>query len=158
LVPIQNGTSTGNVQNSPRTKTDWVDFAKRIHPVPDAIDVIVGSTMVSSVSTVTNDVNVWSTILNEVTSKGSAANVSDRYYFGALHANYSSGIAGLGWIGFPAAIGWDANGSFASVFAHEEGHNFNRKHSPCGGAGDPDTSYPYAGGLIGVPGWDVFAT
>jgi len=158
LVPMQNGSSTGNVQTSPRTKMDWVDFAKRIHPVPDAIDVIVASPMVSSVSTVTNDINVWSTILNEVTAKRSADNVTDRYYFGALHASYSSGIAGLGWIGFPAAIGWDANGSFASVFAHEEGHNFNRPHSPCGGASSPDPNYPYPGAIIGVPGWDVFAS
>ncbi|HWZ84485.1 MAG TPA: IPT/TIG domain-containing protein [Terriglobales bacterium] len=152
LVPVQTGSSTGNVQTSPRTKMDWVDFAKRIHPVPDAIDVIVGSPMVSSVSSVTNDINVWSTILNEVTAKRSADNVTDRYYFGALHAGYSSGIAGLGWIGFPAAIGWDANGSFASVFAHEEGHNFNRPHSPCGGASSPDPNYPYPGAIIGVPG------
>lgn len=158
LVPVQNGSSTGNVQTAPRTKTDWVDFAKRIHPVPDAIDVIVSSTMVSSVSSVTNDINVWSTILNEVTAKRSADNVTDRYYYGALHASYGSGIAGLGWIGFPAAIGWDANGSFASVFAHEEGHNFNRPHSPCGGAGSPDPNYPYPGAIIGVPGWDVFAS
>jgi hypothetical protein len=158
LVPVQTGSSTGNVQNAPRTKNDWVDFAKRIHPVPDAIDVIVSpSPMVSSVTNLTNDVNIWSTVLNEVTAKRSADGVTDRYYYGAVHTSYSSGIAGLGWIGFPAAIGWDANGSFASVFAHEEGHNFNRAHSPCGGAGNPDPNYPYPGAIIGVPGWDAFA-
>jgi hypothetical protein len=43
------------------------------------------------------------------------------------------------------------------VLAHEEGHNFGRQHSPCGGARNPDPAYPYPGGLIGVPGWDVFA-
>jgi hypothetical protein len=56
------------------------------------------------------------------------------------------------------AIGWDVNGSFPAVFAHEEGHNFDRPHSPCGGAGAPDPNYPYPGGVIGVPGWDVFAS
>ena len=44
-----------------------------------------------------------------------------------------------------------------SVLAHEEGHNFGRQHSPCGGVANPDPNYPYAGGLIGVPGWDAFA-
>ena len=160
LVPVQNGANVGNVQTSPRTKMDWVDFARRIHPVPDTIDVTVSGTMVSSVAAVKSDDSdgSWDTVLNEVTAKRSADGVTDRYYYGALHATYGSGVAGLGWIGFPAAIGWDANGSFASVFAHEEGHNFNRQHSPCGGAGGPDPNYPYPGALIGVPGWDVFAS
>ena len=71
----------------------------------------------------------------------------------------------LGYIGFPAAMGWDYQSSAPGVFAHEEGHNFNRPHSPCGGAGSPDPSYPYIialgyakDGIIGVPGWDAFAS
>jgi hypothetical protein len=82
---------------------------------------------------------------------------SDRYYFGAVHTTYNSGVAGLGWIGAPAAIGWDVSGSFPSVLAHEEGHNFNDLHSPCGNPSGPDPNYPYPGAIIGVPGWDVFA-
>jgi hypothetical protein len=39
--------------------------------------------------------------------------------------------------------------------AHELGHNWSRLHSPCGGAGSPDPSYPYAGGKIGVSGYDL---
>jgi hypothetical protein len=39
--------------------------------------------------------------------------------------------------------------------AHEVGHNMGRQHSPCGGAGNPDPAYPYAGGGIGVYGLDV---
>jgi hypothetical protein len=31
----------------------------------------------------------------------------------------------------------------------------SRSHAPCGGAGGPDPSYPYAGGKIGVWGLDV---
>jgi hypothetical protein len=157
LIPVQTGTDVGVVQNGSRTPSDWIDFAKRIHPVPDAIDVKVGSTMVSSQSAITNDINVWSIVLNEVTAKRAADQVTDRYYYGAVHPTYGSGIAGLGWIGAPAAIGWDVSGSFPAVFAHEEGHNFNRAHSPCGGAGSPDPNYPYPGAIIGVPGWDVFA-
>jgi hypothetical protein len=158
LIPVHTGDgNVGNVVGGGRTANDWVDFAKRIHPVPDVIDVTVGSVMNSSVGVLTSDVNVWSTVLNEVTAKRAADGATDRYYYGAVHTTYSSGIAGLGWIGAPAAIGWDVSGSFASVFAHEEGHNFNRAHSPCGGAGSPDPNYPYPGAVIGVPGWDVFA-
>ena len=32
-----------------------------------------------------------------------------------------------------------------------------RSHAPCGGARNPDTHYPYAGGTIGVYGFDVAA-
>jgi hypothetical protein len=34
------------------------------------------------------------------------------------------------------------------------GHNFLRFHAPCGNPGGPDPSFPYAGGVIGVHGWD----
>jgi hypothetical protein len=161
LIPVHTGDgNVGNVQNAPRTKNDWVDFAKRIHPVPDAIDVVVGSVFNSSVPSLKSDDSDhhWTTLLSELATKRTADGVTDRYYYGAVHTTYNSGVAGYGYIGTPpVAIGWDANGSFASVFAHEEGHNFNRAHSPCGGAGSPDLNYPYPGAIIGVPGWDAFA-
>src|SRR5262249_9218411 len=108
--------------------------------------------------TLLNDGTNWSTVLNEVLAKRTTEGATDRYYYGVVKVSYSSGVAGLGFIGAPAAMGWDYTSSAASVLAHEEGHNFNRPHSPCGGAGNPDSNYPYANGLIGVPGWDVFAT
>jgi hypothetical protein len=52
------------------------------------------------------------------------------------------------------AVGVGYTGSKAAVtFAHELGHVYGRPHSPCGVAGDPD--FPYAGGGIGVWGYDV---
>jgi hypothetical protein len=39
------------------------------------------------------------------------------------------------------------------VLAHELGHNFSVGHAPCGTTGVP--SYPYAGGVIGVWGWNA---
>jgi len=161
LIPVH--TADGNqgvVENATRTRNDWMDFAKRLHPVPDAIDVTVGSVMNSSVTALKSDDSdgSWDTVLNEVTAKRSADGATDRYYFGAVHPTYNSGIVGLGWIGSPAAIGWDVTGSFPSVLAHEVGHNFGRRHSPCGNPSGVDPNYPYAGGVIGVPGWDVFAS
>jgi hypothetical protein len=52
---------------------------------------------------------------------------------------------------------WDKLPSASSVAAHEWGHNWNRQHAPCGGAGNPDAGYPYADGTIGVYGLDVAA-
>lgn len=160
LVPVH--TADGNqgsvLISGSRTAADWIDFAKRIHPVPDAIDVTVGSVMNSSVTTLQSNGTGWDTVLSEVTAKRSADGATDRYYFGAVHTTYNSGVAGLGWIGSPAAIGWDAAGSFPSILAHEVGHNFGRQHSPCGNPSGVDPNYPYPGAIIGVPGWDVFAT
>ena len=58
--------------------------------------------------------------------------------------------------------GWGELGGLASVsvlnagtVAHELGHNFNLKHAPCGGAGDPDPNYPYPDGSIGAWGYDL---
>lgn len=161
LVPVHTKDGNqGSVGPTGHTTADWVDFAKRIHPVPDTIDVIVGSVMNSSITTLKSDDSdsSWDTVLNEVTAKRTADGANDRYYFGAVHTSYSSGVAGLGWIGQPAAIGWDATGSFPSVLAHEVGHNFGRQHSPCGNPSGVDPSYPYANAIIGVPGWDVFAS
>jgi hypothetical protein len=39
--------------------------------------------------------------------------------------------------------------------AHEVGHTWGRFHAPCGNASNPDPSYPYARGSIGVYGLDV---
>jgi hypothetical protein len=64
-------------------------------------------------------------------------------------------VAGVGYIGREAAIGWDKPSSRGSVAAHEWGHNWGREHAPCGGAGNPDANYPYTGGEIGVIGYDL---
>jgi hypothetical protein len=83
----------------------------------------------------------------------------DRYYYGVLRR--SGSYAGLGYVGFPVAIGWDEMG-FASgddipraytVFAHEMGHNFGRWHAPaCNPGSGLDANYPYFGGVAGVFG------
>jgi hypothetical protein len=159
LIPVHTKDNlTGVVTNASRTANDWVDFAKRLHPVPDAVDAVVGATMNSNAAApLLSDGTGWSTVLSELSAKRTADGVTDRYYYGVVKVNYTSGVAGLGYIGFPAAIGWDYN-SGPNVLAHEEGHNFGRPHSPCGGAGNPDPNYPYPGGIIGVPGWDAFAS
>jgi hypothetical protein len=159
LIPVH--TADGNqgvVENGTRSRTDWMDFAKRLHPVADAIDVTVGSVFNTTVTTLQSNGTGWDTVLGALDAKRTADGVTDRYYYGAVHTTYNSGVAGMGYIGWPAAIGWDVSGSFPAVLAHEEGHNFNRQHSPCGGASNPDPNYPYPGALIGVPGWDVFAS
>ena len=41
-----------------------------------------------------------------------------------------------------------------TTMAHELGHNMNLQHAACGGADNPDPSYPYVGGRTGAWGFD----
>lgn len=100
----------------------------------------------------------WGSLLEAVTSIANA-DPQDRHHIGVVTPPYSGGIAGIAWVGFgspsyKAAVVWSRSG-FASVTAHELGHNWGRRHAPCGGAGGPDAGYPYPGGSIGVWGFDL---
>jgi hypothetical protein len=98
------------------------------------------------------DASAWSQLLNELRALRQADG-SGRYYYGFVKVSYISGIAGIGYIGFPVAVGWDYPQSAPAVMAHELGHNFGRDHAPCGVSGDPH--YPYPDGKIGTWGYDL---
>ena len=80
---------------------------------------------------------------------------TSRTYYGVVHVEYASGVAGLGYIGRPTAMGYDREVDQSRVMAHELGHTWNRLHSPCGQPTGVDPRYPYAGGTIGVYGFDL---
>ena len=42
----------------------------------------------------------------------------------------------------------------SGTIAHELGHNLGLHHAPCGGAGDPDPSFPHPDGSAGAWGYD----
>jgi hypothetical protein len=69
-----------------------------------------------------------------------------------VKVTYNSGVAGYGYVPGRAAVGWDYLPSGDAVAVHEWGHNFSRPHTPCSVSGDD--AYPYAGGLIGMYGWN----
>ncbi len=102
-----------------------------------------------------NDGNgAWSQTLSEISAlRSSDGSGSD--YVGVLQVTYGGGIAGLGYVGYPAAIGWDKASSAPGVIAHELGHNFGRNHAPCGSPSGPDLQYPYANADIGTWGLDL---
>ncbi len=168
LVPVTQQGLTGNVTDSTRTAASWVDRLQRMYPM-DSLDVQVrGSALVTTGNlntglTGTADDTGWKQALQDL-AKARAVEAPDRYYFGAINVNYTGGIAGLGYIGSPSAIGWDKRVSSAKdgynypeVLAHEVGHNFGRYHAPCG-VTDADTNWPtaaaYATALTGAWGWD----
>ncbi len=105
-------------------------------------------------NTLLSDGAGWSVTLSELYALRAADRSADHYY-GVVKVPYAAGVAGMGYIGAPASLGWDYLPSGNSTLAHELGHNFGRQHAPCGGVGGPDANYPYAGGLIGVFGFNV---
>jgi hypothetical protein len=157
LVPVlqsANG-SVGNVTTA--NKDQYTAQALKMHPL-SSISADVRTTPYTTTTkaavTADNSNNAWTTILSEL----NALRVSEGgslYYYGVVHTTYSSGVAGIGYVGLPTAIGWDNLPSASEVAAHEWGHNWGRQHAPCGGASNPDPSWPYAGGFIGVYGYDV---
>jgi hypothetical protein len=156
LVPVfqEANQRLGNV--TPANKDGFLTAAMSLHPLAgyDAIVHPLWSTSRPAVES-DNANKAWTDILADL-EKLRLAEGSSRHYFGVIDPVYNSGIAGIGYVGGRVALGWDKGGN-DMVAAHEWGHNWGRKHAPCGGAGDPDLSYPYAGGTIGVYGFDVAA-
>lgn len=76
---------------------------------------------------------------------------------GGCVAGLSVGVMDPSWSDSRASIGL-GYGDVASVetMAHEVGHAHGREHAPCGGAGNPDPSYPYGNARLGVWGYDIY--
>ncbi|HUF36751.1 MAG TPA: hypothetical protein VMN37_12425 [Gemmatimonadales bacterium] len=159
LVPVTTSVDgrTGNVTGG--NQDQFFAATMKMHPLASydaavGAPLTIGDTVPALESNNTN--NAWNTVLSQLHARR-IDDGSTRYYLGIVNPNYSSGVAGIGYVGFPVALAWDKLPSAASVAAHEWGHNWKRQHAPCGGAGNPDTQFPYAGGVIGVYGFDVAA-
>ncbi|HKU60942.1 MAG TPA: hypothetical protein VJQ44_06985 [Gemmatimonadales bacterium] len=138
--------TTGNM-------AQFVSGAMRVHPLA-AYDAVVAQPYTTNANTtLQNDAGSWGTILAEI--EAARVDAGDgRAWFGVVNPDYSSGIAGMGYIGLPSAIGWDKLPSASGVAAHEWGHNWGRQHAPCGDPANPDQNFPYSGGVTGVFGYD----
>jgi hypothetical protein len=138
---------------------DWVatltpngstlQFVRSVLPVGD-LDLEVHESYTTTADLTTGA--GWSAFLREIAALR-VAEGSQRYYYGATVLPPGSEYGGLGYIGAPTSVGRPTS----STLAHELGHNLSLRHAPCGGAGGPDSNYPYAGGSIGVWGYQARA-
>jgi hypothetical protein len=151
IVPITYASVTPAVGDG----SAYLDLTARMFPLVD-VDVQIRAPYTFSGDLTT--FGGWSQLLGELTDLR-VTDASGRHYYGIVAPGYTSGIAGIGWIGggaaYAAAAGWNLLPSGAEVAAHEFGHNWNRGHAPCGVPGDD--AYPHPGGLIGVWGYDLGA-
>ncbi len=83
----------------------------------------------------------------------------NRYYFGFVRTGQQGGTVGLAGLGGIVASGIWRNSvqGNAETMVHEVGHNLGMNHVECpvGFGMPPYAAYPYANGLIGVPGYGI---
>jgi len=154
LVPVVQSANglTGNVTVG--NQDSFLNLTRRMWPFSTVDPVIHAPYTTTTPGALASSGTNWSPVLAELLALRTAEG-SSRHYYGVVKVSYNSGVAGLGYIGLPAAMGWDYLPTGDGVIAHELGHNFNRLHTPCGGPSGPDPYYPYAGGVIGVYGYDA---
>lgn len=103
-------------------------------------------------STTTATPEGWSQILHEL--RVLRAMEGDPIYYHGIIRRIAH-WAGLAYVGWPIALTYDALPQAGWTVAHELGHNFGRRHAPCGNPSGVDTAFPHPGGASGVHGMDV---
>lgn len=163
LVPLVSGT------NSPTVVANAADLV--LDELTRRLPIARGNISVSvrapyTLTSVTDGVDAsseWSAALSEL-ERLRDQEAPNRLYYGLVRPMVSAGTAGIGYVNTvgsvsPAlsSIGWDTSrGSWLRTLIHEFGHNFSRRHAPCGSVATSDANYPYSGGLLGpTPLFDV---
>ena len=72
------------------------------------------------------------------------------YYMGMMSGDTSGPVRGIAYL--PGTSSFSVPDG--NVIAHELGHNLNLAHAPCGGAAEPDRSFPRTDGTVGAWGYD----
>ena len=164
IVPV-NYTHQGNTQFFHSGADNFSAFAYDLFPVKE-IDVSVRSAYPFN-GDLADDFGAgddWEVLLSNMTAlKASDGAPESQFYMAAITTRsgnqqwFASGTAGIGWIGRRVSLTLD-NGNptwTGEIAAHELGHNFGRRHAPCGGAGGVDPRFPYSDGSIGTYGFDI---
>ncbi len=173
LVPVQYmADGSGRVPDTSQPQLDAYKKAMMSHyPVTD-VQITVRAPWQSSTKVSANG-SGWSTLLNAITNlRQQDGAPDDTYYFAAFSpassfSTFCGGgcVAGLSTVvtspqdgPYRASIGLGYSGAdAATTMAHEVGHAHGRNHAPCGGTSGVDPQFPYAGGGIGVNGYDITA-
>lgn len=156
FVPITQTHFGSTGQIAAGTVPFWTEYLEEVFPISRIRRDV--RTPFSTDAVTSDNQSDWYRVIEEVWALR-ILDDDERYYYGVLRS-HGGGIAGLGYVGWPVAIGFDDLRTVHNdpiplaytVFAHEMGHNFGRWHSPACGAQHLDPNYPYGDGTTGVYG------
>lgn len=155
IVPIIQAVRGDTARVSEANKANFILPMQRMFPVA-TVNADIRAPYTYNGAELQSGGGGWTGLLGEINALR-VAEATGTMYYGMVRVGYNSGVAGLGYIGVPASLGWDYQPSGTEVMAHELGHNFARLHAPCGGPSLVDGSFPYSGAQIGNFGYDIFA-
>jgi hypothetical protein len=149
-IPIQIGSTLATV---PAAWSDYLRARMPMASVTGPTRAPMVSTRVTTVPTTSQGwLNAMYDLLDEITDiRVSEYAQSNAFYYG-FFPKRSYGYMGLGYVGYPAAVGadWAYQDLGLQTFVHEVGHNTGLPHAPCGGPANPDPDYPYANAALGA--------
>lgn len=179
FVPIvlsSHGNTTGQV--STNTLAEYLRTLKSVHPVSTVIAEI-GTPFTTSANFGTppagGSAPFWQQVLGEL-DLARTADATDPlfHWYGVVVPPPGFNFTNFGGFAYiptsgqatgpgtrtatSVQVGWFNRQSQArELVAHELGHNFGRRHAPCGNPDSPDPGFPNSGGTIGAPGHDVYS-
>ena len=159
FVPITQAGVTGNVTEA--NVPEYLRAVNQMLPL-GVINTTIAAPFTTQIVLGSGTSSVFAEILQELEAKRIQDGATAHYYGVLMPApgiNFVQ-VGGIAYVGGRTAlgitVGWFANARQATeLVAHELTHNFGQRHAPCGGAGNPDPSFPYPGGAIGVTGYDL---
>src|SRR5688572_5172927 len=157
FVPIHDTSNqlTGAINSS--NLESYLEITRKIMPVVD-IDADIRAPYSVRGEGFDPQGITWQNTVSELNAVR-VAEGTNRYYYGVVNTPYAGGgVVGIASaIGGKTSLGWDRSPDHDETLAHELGHNWGRRHAPCGGAGGVDPNWPsgYTLGMIGVFGFDV---
>lgn len=156
LVPVTYGGKTAEVTQANAMK--HLGVTQQIHPLSD-IDVEIRAPYVFDGGDLST-ADGWKRLVYDLKALR-LADGSARTYIGYVVPERSP-YSGLGFVGgTPVAAVLGFGGFYADqglTTAHELGHIWGRRHVTCNGETGVDAAYPYAGGSIGVFGYDAVSS
>ena len=159
FISVQQGSSAPGV--IPADEAQLLGLTRRIYPL-NGIDTDVAPEVFTASSPLKSNGEGWFQLLSDLEGKR-VDEGTDRTYFGVVKLDYGRADGDVGLTlgeGVPTSVGWDDASDASRVVAHELGHTWGRRHSPCNVPQNAniDGLYPYPSGNIGVFGFDVAAT